>query len=120
MNIQVFVQGQSGSHQHSWPEYPMRLEDVFPDEVLSFRPEFLKGVFTFVFQGTHIIDQRVKPYIRHIALVERDLDPPGQPALRARDTQITDWLSQHCQHFILEALGTNKVGMCLDVTEQSL
>src|SRR5262247_460550 len=104
MNIQVLVQWQPSSHEHSWPEYPMWLENVLTNKVLGFRPEFLKGIFTFVFQSAHVIDQRVKPYIRHIALIERNLDSPGQTTLRTGNAKVANRLAQHCYDFVSEAL----------------
>ena len=73
-----------------------------------------------MFQGAHVVDERVEPYVGHVALIEGKLDAPGQSALGARDAKIADRLTQHRHHFIFKALWSYEVGVLFQVTQQPL
>src|SRR3989338_2538309 len=96
----------------------MWLEYILANEVLRFGPEFLKGRFALVFERAYIIDKRIKPHISHVAPIKRNLDTPGQTALRARDAEIADRFAEHCHYFVSESLRPDKVWVLFKVTQQ--
>ena len=71
----------------------MGLDDVLADEMLGLRPKFHEELFSSMFQRTHIVDECIKPYVGHVALIEGDLDAPVKTALGTGDAQVTDGLA---------------------------
>src|SRR4029453_12440248 len=96
----------------------MGFEDVFADEMLGKGPKFFEEIFSPMFQRTHIVDERVEPYVSYVTPIERDFDAPGETALGTGDAQIADRFAQHRNHFILEAFGSDEVGMLFQVAQK--
>ncbi len=96
----------------------MRLDDILAYKVLGVGPELLKKFLSPLFECAHIVDEGVKPDVRYVPPIERQLNAPSEPALGPRNTEIADRLSQHGNDFILETLRADEVRMRLDVSEQ--
>ena len=68
-------------------------EDVFADQVNIRGPELIEGgFFRQVFKGRDIIYERVEPDIRDVAVVERQLDAPGESGFWSRDRKVAELL----------------------------
>jgi hypothetical protein len=93
MDIEVLVKRQPCCQKHRRPKHAMRFDDILADEMLCFRPKFLKLAFASALQSADVVDQRVKPNVGHISIVERKLDPPGEPALGTGYAEVFDRLS---------------------------
>ena len=96
----------------------MRFDDILANEVLCFRPKFLKVAFAFAFQSADVVDQRVKPNVGDVTVVERKFDSPGKPALGTGDAEVLERLAQHSKHFVLISLGPDELRMRFDVAQQ--
>ena len=81
MGKDVLGQGLADGHEHGGPNDAVEADDVLTHDVELRGPAIgqlgtrLVGVDT-VADGRHIVEQRVKPYIGHMALVKRNLDAP--------------------------------------------
>ena len=115
VHVEVLVQRHPGGFQHGGPEHAVRLQYILGDEVLA-GP--VRGILVAVgpAEGGNIVEQRVKPHVTDVILVERQLDAPFEAGFRTRNAQVFQRAAfDHRQHFIAVALGTDEVGIFADM-----
>ena len=111
VDAEAAVERQPGRHQHGRPEDGVGLQDVLPDQMMGRRPELQAAA---VLERAHVVEQRVEPDVGDVAVVERELDPPGEAALRPRDAEVADRVAQERQHLPAISVGDDQVRLRLE------
>ena len=99
--------------EHGRPVDRVRGQDVLADQVVGRRPPAARSVSSSaqVADRADVVDQRVEPDVGHEVGVERQLDAPGQPALRPRDAQVVQLLPQEAQRLVAPEVGLDERGV---------
>ena len=65
-----------------------------------------------------VVEERVEPDVGHEPVVERQRDPPLEPALRPADRQVLERLAEEAQELVAVAVGLDDLRMVLEVAPQ--
>src|SRR5581483_3294772 len=71
-------------------------------------------------ERAHVGEERVEPDVGDVAVVERQLDAPREPGLRARDAEVADRLAQEPEDLAAVAVRHDHVRPFLDEPDEPL
>ncbi|MEZ4236358.1 MAG: hypothetical protein R3F59_09395 [Myxococcota bacterium] len=98
----------------------MGREDVLAQQLPGGRPELRLAPAERLLEPRHVVQQRVEPDVADVVPVERQLDAPAHPRLRAADAQVAERLAQEAEHLVAPVLGLDEVGIGRDGVEERL
>src|SRR5262245_58033722 len=71
-------------------------------------------------ERAHVREERIEPYVRDVAIVERKLDAPRESRLRPRNAEIADRLPQKRQDLAAIAVRLHQLGARFEGLQQLL
>ena len=115
-----FRQRHTHCHKHGRPVNGMRGQNVFTNELVRRWPPLVElGVIALVADGGDVVQERVEPDVGDEILVERQFNAPGEPRLRARDTEVLQFFGfQKAESFVGAEIRLNKFRMRLDIFDE--
>ena len=106
-------------HQHRGPVHRVLAEDVLADEVVVGGPVAVEaGAVVGIADRGAVVDQRVEPHVRDVALVPRQRDAPRDR--RAADREVEQALLDQPEHLVALARGLHRLGMLGVVREEAV
>ncbi|EQB20212.1 hypothetical protein UNSWDHB_2470 [Dehalobacter sp. UNSWDHB] len=104
-------------HQNNWPDNGMETDNIFANKMNIGRPVSFVFFAVRIAQRRDIVDQGIEPDIDHMFRIKRDLDAPLEG--RTRYTEIFKPAFNKPDHFISSRSRLNKIGMVLNILQQS-
>ncbi len=105
--------------EHRRPVDRVGRQDILADQLQRGRPPAAEALLVGpVADGGDIVHQRIEPDIRHESVVERQLDPPGQAAFRARDAEVVERIAQEPEGLVAPEVGLDEFRIRVDIVHQ--
>ena len=118
MHVQMLVYRDVRRLEHAGPVDAVWLQNVLRRDVLAHRPVRIESLAVGPPEDGDVIDERVEPDVRHVALVERQRDTPRQYVFRTADRQVSERTLQEREHLVAIALRSDGFRVVVQVADE--